>query len=289
MRKNAEVKVKLPFAAAALLAVFAAFVWSAAFALEPSGNLRVSFLDVGQGDAIFIESPAKVQVLVDGGPSRAVLRELSGVLPWFDRSIDIVLATHPDKDHIGGLPEVLERYKVAYFVRSGVEDGGADKRALDEAVAGEREAREIVARAGDVFDLGGGAFLEILFPDRDVSGLEANSGSVIVRVVYGETAVILSGDAPKAIEEYIAGRYGGALQSDILKVGHHGSKTSSSELFVGLVSPEFAVFSRGCSNRYGHPHAEVLDTFARFEISVLDTCEEGTITFTSDGQEIRRK
>lgn len=263
-------------------------IWWAVAREDRNGILTVSFLDVGQGDAIFIDAPSGRQVLIDGGKGRVVLRELGKQMPWYDRSIDLALATHPDQDHIGGLVDVLARYAVDTILESSVFDDGSDAKAFEEASAREGAAR-FIAERGQIIDLGEGAYLEVLFPDRDVPGLETNTGSVITRLVYGETAFMLTGDSPQSIEKYLVQLSGEALASNVLKVGHHGSKTSSHESFVGFVNPEYAVYSRGCDNSYGHPHADVRALFARFEIETLDTCEEGTITFVSDGRSVLRR
>lgn len=272
----------------AALVIATTLIWFAIFWEERRGLLAVSFLDVGQGDAIFIESPSGRQALVDGGPDRSVLRELGQVMPWYDRSIDVVIATHPDADHISGLVDVLQRYRVDYIFQPGVEKntGPAESMLLSVAKEG---AEEIYARRAQILDLGEGAYLEILFPDRDVSGVETNTASIVTRLVYGNTAFMLTGDAPEAIENYLVQLDGEDLRANVLKVGHHGSDTSSSELFVGFVSPEYAVFSRGCDNRYGHPHEEVVALFNRFEIQTFDTCEDGTITFMSDGAKVEKR
>lgn len=252
-------------------------------------ELRVSFLDVGQGDAIFIEAPNGRQMLIDGGKNRAVIRQLAKVMPWYDRSIDVVVATHPDADHIGGLPDVFKRYRADLIVASSVRDeGGVDAQAFEKAAEAEGATR-LAAERGQVIDLGEGVRLEILFPDRDVPGIETNTGSIVGRLVYGETAFMLTGDSPKAVEEYLVRLDGRSLASGVLKVGHHGSRTSSSLSFVGFVSPHYAIYSRGCDNSYGHPHDEVKETFARLDVPTLDTCEQGTITFVSDGNTIVRK
>lgn len=249
------------------------------------GLLEVSILDVGQGDAIFIESPTGAQVLIDGGPHQSVLRPLGREMSFFDRSIDLVMYTHPDADHIGGLPEVLERYKVSFFGETEIEAETALFGALERRR--DVEGAEVISlRRGQVFDLGGGAYLEVLFPDRELRTQESNFSSVIMRLVYGESEFILTGDAPKATEEFLAILDGGELKSDVLKVGHHGSKTSSSVVFLSAVSPRYAVISYGCDNRYGHPHEEVVDRLRSFEAEVLSTCEHGTVTFTSDGQDV---
>jgi competence protein ComEC len=249
--------------------------------------LTVAFLDVGQGDAIYIESPTGRQVLIDGGANRGVLAELSRVMPPFDRSLDVVIATHPDKDHIGGLPYVLERYRVENILDTGLA-GDTDtfafyaERLRQEAQTGVLY-REV--RRGDVIGLGAGAYLRILFPDRDMaSTTDANNASIVAQLVYGETEVLLTGDAPKSVEEYLILLDGGTLSSDILKASHHGSKTSSAEGFVAAVRPLYAIVSAGCDNSYGHPHQEVIATLTNASSTTLSTCEHGTIVFKSDGK-----
>ncbi len=272
------------------LLFMAIVIWSALASASTGGELRVTFLDVGQGDAIFIQSPSGIQMLIDGGKNRAVVRELSKVTPWFDRSIDVVLATHPDADHIGGLPDVLKRYDVDLIVQSSVKDEeGTDAAAFAKAAASEVEegAQLMTAERGQILDLGGGVRLEVLFPDRDVARIETNTGSIVARLIYGDTSFMLTGDSPDNIEEYLVKLDGGDLKSNVLKVGHHGSRTSSSLMFVGFVSPEYAVFSRGCDNSYGHPHEEVIATFAQLSIPTFDTCEDGGATFVSDGTTVR--
>ncbi len=267
-----------------LLLVLGSIAYAVA-AEDRRGLLTVSFLDVGQGDAIFIDAPSGRQVLIDGGASAQVLRELARVSPWYDRSIDVIIATHPDADHIGGLIDVLERYEVDTIVRSSVHGDTALAETFDSlATSGRYET--FFAERGQTIDLGGGARLEILFPDRPVPGIEPNVGCVVARLTYGETAFMLPCDAPDEIELYLARLGAEHLRADVLKAAHHGSKTSSAPAFVGAVAPAYAVFSRGCDNSYGHPHPEVVETYARFEIPTLDTCEEGTITFVSDGQTV---
>jgi len=273
---------------AIVLSIVTSCIWYAVILEDRAGKLTVSFLNVGQGDSIFVDSPSGRQVLIDGGPDRSVLRELSKIMPWYDRSIDVVIATHPDADHISGFVDVLQRYRVEYIFHPGVEKntGPAESMLLSVAKEG---ANEVYARRGQIINLGKGAYIEILFPDRDVSDVETNTASIVARLVYGNTAFMLTGDSPQAIENYLVELDGKELHSNVLKAGHHGSKTSSSELFSGFVNPNFAVFSRGCDNSYGHPHPEIVALFQRFEIPTLDTCEDGTITFVSDGTSVRQK
>lgn len=265
-----------------------AFVW-VAFFHKPEGVLKVSFLDVGQGDAILIQSPTGKQMLVDGGRDRAVLRELPKAMGFFDRTIDVVVETHPDADHIGGLPGVFERYRVLAFLEPGIPNDTNAAAALVDAVARESGIQTTLARKGQRIDLGGGAYADILFPDRDVSTYETNTGSVVMRVVYGDTSFMLTGDSPRDIEEYLVGREGEGLRSDVLKAGHHGSRNSSSALWLKTVAPSVVVISAGKDNPYGHPHEETLARIRAQGADVVSTMNEGTVVFLSDGETITRK
>ena len=219
------------------------------------------------------------------GESKKVLRQLGGIMPFYDRSIDIVLATHSDKDHIGGLPDVLERYNVGAAVVSGVESKTSIYSEF-EKIIDNKKIKKIFARAGQIIWLSDDTYIEILFPDRSTIGWESNTASVVARLVYGNTEFLFTGDSPKKIEKYLTAQYGEKLQSDVLKLGHHGSRTSTSEIFLSAVSPQYAIISAGENNRYGHPHKEVTDMLKDFEISSLATYERGTIIITSDGENV---
>jgi competence protein ComEC len=222
-------------------------------------------------------------MLVDGGPSGIVLRRLSEVMPFYDRSIDVLVETHPDADHIGGLPQVMKRFRIGVFLEPGVES----ENAVDDEirrVRGEEGIDRILARRGMQVSLGGGASFDILFPDRDVSHLETNTASIVGRVRYGSTGVVLTGDSPKVIEAELVRHYGSSLKSDVLKAGHHGSHTSSGEGYVRAISPGYAIISAGKDNRYGHPHREVTDLFGKLGIPMLSTYEAGTVECVSDGR-----
>jgi len=254
------------------------FIWSSVFAQESQNKLRVAFFDVEQGDSIFIETLSGNQILIDGGADKKVLRELSKIMPFHDRSIDIVIITHPDKDHIGGLPSVFENYDVSAFVEPGVEADTEIYNVLKNLVK-EEKSKIIIARKGMIFNLDENIVLKILFPDRDVSGMDTNDASIIAQLVYGNNEFLFTGDSPQKIEEYLVSINGEKLSSDVLKIGHHGSKTSSSESFIGFVSPEYAIISAGLNNKYGHPHKEVIDLLNEFGVKILKTSEIGTIIF----------
>lgn len=271
-----------------VLVASAILIWYAVVAEDRAGKLTVAFLDVGQGDAIFIESPTGTQVLIDGGPDRSVLREMGNIMPFYDRTIDLLVVSNPDKDHFAGFLDILRAYKVRAVMEPGTIGASAEYRVFGEEVARERSAT-LLARRGQKIDLGGGATLEVLFPDRDVTEVDTNTGSIVAKLSYGSTSFLLTGDTTSAVEEYLARLDGKRLDVDILKAGHHGSRTSTSDALVGFASPAFAVISAGRDNRYGHPHEEVLERLARFEVETLGTYERGTIVFVSDGETVRLK
>lgn len=265
-----------------ILACF--FVWYAVFA-ESGQELEVDFLDVGQGDAIFIQAPGGNQILIDVGPNKAVLGELAKVMPFYDRSIDMVIESHPDSDHIGGLPEVLNRYDVGAVMESGVNSDSAIYVETEKIISN-KNIKKILARRGMKINLGDGGYLDILFPDRDVAGMDANDASIIAKLQYGDKSFLFTGDSPQKMEKYLVSLDGKNLNSDVLKIGHHGSKTSSSDEFLGYISSEYAVISVGKDNKYGHPHQEILDRLQKFSINILRTGELGTIKIKSDGENI---
>lgn len=269
------------------MALVACFLVHLAYADTDVDELTVAFLDVGQGDAIFIETPKGRQVLIDGGKNRAVLGELASIMGFQDRTIDVVIATHPDFDHIGGLPYVFNQYDVGMVLEPGVLDDGADYEAFVETVEAEG-LRAVHVRSGMRMMLEEGIELAFLFPEGDASEMEANSASVVVRLTYGDTSFLFTGDAPSTIERYLVSRYGAALQSDVLKLGHHGSKTSTTDEFVSVVAPEYGVVSAGCDNTYGHPHEEVLYRLLEAQVQVYDTCSEGSIMFSSNGMRVEK-
>jgi competence protein ComEC len=280
----------LKYVALATLMALNGYVWYS-YTHAASQELTVSILDVGQGDAIFIESPTGVQVLIDGGPDDSVSRQLPKQMNLLDRSIDLIVETHPDKDHIAGLPHVLERYRVAYFMSPGITDRTATAEGLGDAVHRERGLRELRARRGMRIHMGGGAYADVLYPDRDVSEGDTNEGSIIMRLVYEDTAFMLTGDASSEIEAYLLALHAGTgtLASTVLKAGHHGSKYSTSEEWLAALDPKIVAISAGAGNRYGHPSPDVLARIASSRAEAVSTIDQGTIHFVSDGERVWMK
>ncbi|OHA83636.1 MAG: hypothetical protein A2481_04135 [Candidatus Yonathbacteria bacterium RIFOXYC2_FULL_47_9] len=261
-------------------------IWTVTLRADRAGVLTVAFLDVGQGDAIYVEAPNGNQVLIDGGSSSgALLRALGQVMPFYDRSLDLVLATHPDQDHVGGLPAVFGRMKVDGVVTTENISGTGAYAAFEEAIKNERAYR-VLARMGERIVLDEGVVLEVLFPDRNSRGWETNMSSIVARLSYGDNSFLLTGDSPQAIEKYLVSKKGGTLHSTVLKLGHHGSRTSSSPTFLSAVSPEYAIISAGKDNKYGHPHKEVTELLSSLKIPTINTADQGTIIFRTNGIEL---
>lgn len=250
-----------------------------------SPYLRVHFLNVGQGDAALIQTPSGVQVLIDGGRGNEVIKELQSVTSFFDRSIDMVVGTHPDSDHIGGLVDVLRAYEVNAILMT-ENEGDSDAASLYKELTRKEGAEIIYARRGQTFALDASTTVRVLFPETNPKDMESNASSIVLQLTYGSSTFMFTGDAPKGTEEYLVLVEGESLKSDVLKVGHHGSRTSSSELFLDEVRPQFAIISAGEGNSYGHPHVEVTDLLFNMRVTTLETSQEGTITMLSDGKTV---
>jgi competence protein ComEC len=270
---------------AALVAAGIAAALGVAWATsQPDGKLHVQFFDVGQGDATFIQTPSGRQILVDGGLYPNTLNEALGrQMPFWDREIDIVVATHPDADHVSGLPGVFERYRVGRLITDG--EGPGESAAYDAVLlAAQATATEIHgATSGETIAIGDGVRLEILHPGSGSSGAGGNDNSVCLRLVYGDFTLLMTGDAETEGERMLL-ESGQPLSALVFKAGHHGSNSSSTMPFLEAVGSQIMVISVGEDNRYGHPHPEVLARAEAVGAAVLRTDELGTIEIISDGE-----
>lgn len=282
MRLTYKRKTCLNFLLVLSLANF--FAWNVIFDLGGDGNLKLVFFDVGQGDSAFIKTPEGSQILIDGGPSPAILEKLAKEMPFWDRTIDLIILSHPEADHMTGLLEVLKRYKVKNILWTGVVRDTSEFKEWQKLIKEER-AKIKIAKAGEGVSVGK-THIEVLHPFEDWEGKElkdSNFTSAVVRLVFGETSFLFAGDALSFQEREMVLR-GVNLDSDVLKAGHHGSKTSSSEDFLEKISPSLAVISAGRDNSYGHPHQEVLARLEKYGINVLRTDQNGDIKIISNGK-----
>ena len=245
-------------------------------------SMHVYFFDVGQGDAIFIILPTKETILVDGGPDDIVLQQLGRVLPFYDRTIDLMILTHPHADHINGLIEVLKKFEVRNVMITGV---AYNDSSYDEflSILSQNQTPVIYLDGGSDYKLSNVIF-DIIYPLRSIQGEHfenVNNSSVTFRLIYGKTVFYFSGDLEVEGEEKII-QSGLELDSDVYKAGHHGSRTSSSVEILDLIKPEYAVISCGVDNSFGHPHYETLRNFRENGIKILRTDLEGDIHFSAD-------
>jgi len=267
----------------------AALLVSITTATLPDDNLHVSFLDVGQGDAVFIQQGSR-QVLVDGGPSPQALNlALGRQMPFWDRTIDLVVLTHPDYDHLAGLVEVLRRFRVKQVLFTDTDYASPTYDEWQRLIT-EKEVKSTVARAGQQIDLGQGAVMAVLNPrpaPLTGAGVDMDNNSIVLRLGRGNLSFLLTADIRQEAElELMAAR--AELNSTVLKVAHHGSDTSTTPEFLAVVDPRLAVISMGEDNRFGHPSDEVRERLtARLgPENIYRTDRQGTIEFITDGERL---
>jgi len=280
------------------LICFNILAWIAVYDFSQPAFLEVIFFDVGQGDAIFIETPKKHQILIDGGPGVVILEKLAKSMPFYDRTIDLIILTHPEFDHLSGLNEILKKYKVSNILWTGVVRETAEYKEWEKLIKEEEKggAKIHIAKSGQTIICpgwlpgvlpgshpGGKLFLDILYPFENLEGKEikdSNNTSIIARLIFDKVSFLFTGDAYMSVERKLIKKEA-EIDSDILKVGHHGSKTSSCKEFIEQVSPQIAVIQCGKNNPYGHPHAETLQILEGTRI--LRTDLDGDIKIISDG------
>ncbi len=272
-----------PLLAAAILVSFTA-------ASMPDDNLHVSFLDVGNGDAILIQTPAHQDILIDGGPSpQAIALELGDKMPFWDRTIDLLVLTHPHADHLAGLVEVLRRYHVKQVLSPNLNhDSPLYGEWLN--LIKEKGIEYTVARVGQQIDLGKGVILKVLNPQISLltdTGSDIDNNGVVLQLSMGDVSFLFTADTGQEAEfELISHRV--KLTSTVLKVGHHGSDTSTSQEFLAVVNPHLAVISVSADNKFGHPSDEVMARLKKKLSSenIYRTDEHGTIEFTTNGKRL---
>jgi competence protein ComEC len=259
--------------------------------------LRVIFIDVGQGDAALIETPSGEKILVDAGDKTGI-RDAGEktIVPYLQKRgidyLDAMILSHPDADHLGGVPFVLRSLRVGRVIDAGQAASSALYRDYDALL---QTRTHITVKRGEYHLEISNMRLYVLHPTDDFvdadsgDGFEgANNSSVVFKLVYGRNSFLFVGDAEIPVEEDLVLQYGDFLQSDVLKAGHHGSRTSSSEEFLTAVQPHVAVVSVGKFNKFRHPSKSVIQRLKDHSIEIHRTDEEGAIVFESDGRTIRK-
>ncbi|HEX5039258.1 MAG TPA: DNA internalization-related competence protein ComEC/Rec2 [Candidatus Limnocylindria bacterium] len=275
-----------------ILVVLVATLLAISIASRPDGRLHVTTLDIGQGDAILVETPSGATMLIDGGPDpELTLRRIGANLPFFARRIDLILLTHPHQDHVAGLVEVAGRFSIGAILHAGIAfENPSYERLLTDAHRSNVQVG--LARTGGVIALDATTSVRILYPSAaDASAPlpdgDINNGSVVVVLTHGGFSALLTGDAEAPVETALLARHA-MPQVDLLKVAHHGSRTSTSPALLEALRPSAAVISAGADNEYGHPAPETLATLAgRPGLAVYRTDTEGDVELETDGATYR--
>jgi competence protein ComEC len=244
--------------------------------------LRVSFLDVGQGDSILIESPAGQNIIIDGGPDSKVLYRLGEALPFWERNIDLLILTHPHSDHILGLLDVMERYDVDRVLHTGVDCHSSFCRQWQRLID-DKDIEAKIAQGGHTIELAQDCYLEIIYPFTPLQGSKVdniNNSSLVSRLDCRGVSFLFTGDIEGEVKNELVSS-GADLEAGVLKLAHHGAGESGAGDFLHKVSPEVAVVSVG-DNDYGHPGQSYLQELKNKGVMVLRTDRQGTIVFTKD-------
>jgi len=258
------------------------------FFYNPRKNLKVDFLDVGLGSSIVIQTPYDQNILIDGGDSDAkILRQLPKFMPFYDKTIDLVILTHPHDDHVGGLVKVLKRYKVEKILYTGVVHTSPAYLEFLKIIKDKHIPLVIIDRPQNIV-LGENLNLKVLYPftsflNKEVENL--NNTSIVAMLVYKDNKFLFTGDMEKEVEEVFV-KQKPDIQADVMLAGHHGSDTSSSEDFLQLVKPAYALIQSGADNEFGHPSLRVLRRFDSMKILYLRNDLSGWVQFISDGKDL---
>lgn len=264
---NKKTKVFLSFFVSVFILIF--FI-SIQFSKAQVGNLKIYFFDVGQGDSILIRTPEGRDILIDGGPDSAVIERLGSVLPFWDRYIDMAVLTHPHDDHINGLSDVLDYYDFGEILEPDLKSEPENLQYFNA-----KTDKEVATKSGETFALGDGLTMKVLYPfDLELEEENLNDTSIVFQLEYRGKKFLFTGDATAEVEAKILEQ---DLDSDFLKVGHHGSRYSSSEDFLKAVSPAISIISVGAGNSFGHPTQDTLDRLNAVGSRVLRTDKSGTV------------
>jgi competence protein ComEC len=255
------------------------------------GKLHVIVCDVEQGDGILIRTADGSDILVDGGPDDSILSCLSKHLPFWDRTIELMVLTHPHTDHAAGLVDVLKRYTVLHFVTEKVLGSTATYKRLEDGLAAQKLSAQYLF-SGDRIDLADKTQILTLWPSQEwlndsqlqaknEQNLDLNGFCLVQLFTYGNFTLLLTGDAGSLVEDKVAAQVG---KVDVLKVPHHGSKTGMSDYFLNQINPSLAIISVGAKNLYRHPAQTALDLLKNHGIKYYRTDQNGTVEIISDGK-----
>lgn len=250
---------------------------------DTKNSIKISYIDVGQGDSALIQVNGK-NLLIDAGTNESTNKLISYLDKQNIKKLDYVVATHPHEDHIGGMDTVIKKYDIGQFYAPKKLTNTKTFESMISALKS-KNLKINVAKAGVNLDLGKNVKCEMVAPNSDNYGDNLNNYSAVIKITYGNSKFLFTGDAEKLNEKEILDK-NYDISSDVLKVGHHGSSSSSSKSFLDKVSPKIAIISCGKNNDYGHPHRETINELTKRKIQIYRTDVDGTIVLKSDGNKI---
>lgn len=258
-----------------------AFYW---YQVRQTDALQVFMLNIGQGDAFYIRTPNGNDLLIDGGPDRTLLHELGAVMPAWDHSLEWVIATHPDSDHVTGIVELGDSYTVETLITNGDTKKTAASQALTQ-FAQTTPQHTRVATAGDRMLIEPDLWITFLSPASEYTFYDSNDLSLVFTLQYKNSIALFTGDASEQVEKTLYDSPLLPAHVDLLKVSHHGSKTATSRAFLQAITPTIALISAGKENRYGHPHAAPLYRLRQINAEIWRTDQQGRVRCVSNGTE----
>ncbi len=241
-------------------------------------QLEVIFLDIGQGDSVLIKAPHGQNILIDGGPDNSVVKALGKELKWWDRTIDLLIVSHPDNDHIGGTIPVLERYKVLKVLHTGIKHSTPVYEEW-KVIVQDKKIKNLIAKNEQIINLSKACHLNIIYPDKSIYESEfkvVNNSSIVTKLTCKNKKFLFAGDIEEETEKYLINKKIN-LKADVFKASHHGSDTSNAEDFLNLVKPEIVVIQVGHENNFGHPSLRVLKRLERLGAKVYRNDQDGVI------------
>lgn len=269
------------------LIALAIIIWSAV-AAAPGTTLDIFFLDIGQGDAIYGRLPTGEDFLIDGGPNNKVLNELGQIMPFWDHHINLLIASHNHADHIGGLDDVLERFDVDEIWVSGAKHDSQTYQKFEQLTKAEPGATIRIVKLGDSKNVGRGLF-KILYPidsQEGISPKDQHDATVVTKLSYGDIDFLFTGDLNETHEQEILNSSSSILNSEILKVPHHGSASGLLDNFLDAVQPRYAVIQVGAQNKFGHPTQSVLNKLSNRSIPTYRTDQNGRVEISTDSENV---
>lgn len=275
-------KLKYIFGALTIIAIL---VWTAVFQASDT-NLHVYFLDVGQGDSIYVRTMNNYDILIDGGPDKKVLSELGSIMPFWDRNIDLIILTHPHADHLAGLIEIIKRYQIGEIISTDAIHTSPEYLEWLRTIQ-DKHINFHTIKAGDIKNLDQNVSLNFYWPQESYQNKtvnDLNETSLVAKLGYNKFSVLLTGDINQDIERNLVSNSSINLSSNILKIPHHGSNTGFTEDFLQAVSPNIAIISAGAKNQFGHPSQPTLDKLEKNNVKFFRTDLNGRIEIISDGQ-----